>query len=129
MRADDSNSAAADKSSSVTKSTERSSQSPLVGSRERKKRLLTVVVGRILERRTRIAELAHVSWQISAASAENRPSARQQQDAGAHRQNLECRRLKRHDADSRAAPLPQVLDEEESVEDVHAVGRLVQHED
>lgn len=73
--------------------------------------------------------MAHLAWQVGSASAENCSPAGKQQDAGAHRENLERRRLQCHDADSRAAPLPQILDKEEGVKDIHAVGRLIEHQD
>jgi hypothetical protein len=66
--------------------------------------------------------------QIRSTSTENRPSTRQQQNPRTHRENFKSRRLQRHDANSRAAPLPQVLDEEESVENIHRIGGLIENE-
>lgn len=67
--------------------------------------------------------------EIRSTSAEDRSSTRQQQNSRAHREYFKRGRLERHDADSRAAPLPQILDEEERVEDVHTVRRLIEYED
>ena len=52
----------------------------------------------------------------------------QEQDLWNHGQDLVGRRLQRHDHyPAPAGPLPQVLHQEERVEDVHALGWLIKH--
>jgi hypothetical protein len=98
--------------------------------------LLTVVVRRVLERRTRIVDQGEIWQHVASPSAEHGPSGGNQQDPRQHREDLVSGGMQRQYYDSAqrvsgaaVRPLSQILHQEERVEDVHPSGRLVQHDD
>ena len=88
---------------------------------------LTIVVCRVLVGRTRVLDEGEVGQHLPPLAVVHQAAGGQEQDLGNHGQDFVGWWLEGHDDNTAAAgPLPEVLDQEEGVEDVHAFGGLVE---
>lgn len=87
---------------------------------------ITVVVGRVLVGRTGKLDEGEIGKHLTPPAAVHHPPGRNERHSGEHGEDFVRGRMDGQDHNpSTCRPLTQVLDEEERVEDVHALSRLV----